>query len=124
MKNKKPNDIFRDAMAQAEIADKPTGVSILDWITDKGERDGGRTRTVAAAVRSKIAAHEAQASARNAKAVSVAAIAEVRALPPTPKSMHQQYRAIMKTSPAEAGRFWIANEAAIKAEVAPSTLKN
>ena len=111
-------------MAQAEIADKPTGVSILDWITDKGERDGGRTRTVAAAVRSKIAAHEAQASARNAKAVSVAAVAEVRALPPTPKSLHATYRRLMKKSPSAAGKFWAKNADQIKAELAPPTFKN
>ena len=50
----KTTDIFRDAVAQAEIADKPTGVSILDWITDKGEREGNRVRTVSKAVRAKI----------------------------------------------------------------------
>ena len=116
-------DLFRDAVAQAEIAEKPNGVSLLDWITDKGERDGDRIRTVSKAVRAKIASHEASQLAKTAKAVSVAAIEDVRALPPTPASLHQQYRAIMKTSPSAAGKFWIANESAIKAELSPSSFK-
>ena len=117
-------DLFRDAVAQAEISECPDGVSVLDWITDKGERAGHRIRTVSKAVRAKIAAHEASQAALEAKAVSKTATAAVRLLPPTPASLHQQYRAIMKTSPSAAGRFWLANESAIKAEVAPSTLKN
>ena len=123
MKNKQAKDIFRDAMAQAEIADKPPGVSILDWITDQGEREGNRIRTVSKAVRAKIAAHESSQAAKTAKAFSVAATAEVRALPPAPASLHQQYRNLMKTCPSAAGKFWLANETAIKAELAPSSFK-
>lgn len=118
---KKPNDIFRDAVASAELCDKPPSVSILDWITDKGEREGNRARTVSRAVRARIAAHEAAQVARTAKAASKTATAAVRALPPTPISMHQQYRNLQKTNPTAAMRYWDKNEAAIKNELAPST---
>lgn len=122
--NEKTTDLFRDAVAQAEISDCPPGVSVLDWITDQGEKAGQRVRTVSKAVRAKIAAHEASQAAREAKAVSKTATAAVQALPPTPISLHQQYRSLMKQSPSAAGKFWNANEAAIKAEVTPSNLKH
>lgn len=121
----KPNetDHFK-AAASADLSDKPPGVSILDWITDKGERDSNRKRTVSAAIRAKIALHEAKASAKTAKAVSTQATAAVRALPPAPISLHQQYRNLMRQSPAAAGKFWAKNADQIKAELAPPTFKN
>ena len=121
MKNKQTTDIFKNAMAQAEIEDKPTGVSLLDWITDKGEREGNRTRTVSKAIRAKIAAHEASQAAKKAREFSKTATAAVRSLPPTPASLHAQYRRIMQTSPAAAGKFWNDHADAIKAEISPST---
>lgn len=111
-------------MAAAELCDKPPEVSLLNWITDKGERDGNRVRTVSKAIRAKIQSHEAAHAARTAKAVSTKANAAVQALPPTPASMHQKYRNLMKKSPSAAGKFWNDNADAIKAELAPPTFKN
>jgi len=127
--NKQTTDIFRDTVAQAELKDCPPGVSVLDWITDQGERKGDRIRTVSKAVRAKIASYEASQAAREAKAFSKTATAAVRALPPTPatpatpRSLHAQYRAIMQNSPAAAGKFWAKNADQIKAEISPSNLK-
>ena len=98
MKTTKQTDIFRDTMASAELCDKPPSVSLLNWITDKAERDGKRTRTVAAAVRARIAAHEAAHAARTAKAVSTKATAAVRALPAAPANLLDRYNAMPRGS--------------------------
>tara|TARA_R110000824_G_scaffold383194_2_gene576684 strand:- start:4189 stop:4569 length:381 start_codon:yes stop_codon:yes gene_type:complete len=118
---KKPNDIYINTMAQANLADKPSGVKILDWITDKAEQEGNRQRTVSLAVRKKIEAHEKAAAAKLAKAASKTANAAVKALSPTPPSLHATYRALQKSNPTAAMRYWDKNEAAIKNELAPST---
>ena len=117
-------DIFKNAAASADLSKKPPGVSILDWIVNAGEIKEGRARTVAAAVRKKIEAHEKAAAARIAKAESRTANAAVQALPPTPPSLHATYRALQKSNPTAAMRYWDKNEAAIKSDLSPTTLKN
>ena len=114
-------DIFKNAAASADLSKKPPGVSILDWIVNAGEIKEGRTRTVKRAVRAKIEAHEKAAAAKLAKAASKTANAAVKALSPTPPSLHATYRALQKSNPTAAMRYWDKNEAAIKNELAPST---
>ena len=98
MKTTKQTDIFKDTMASAELCDKPPGVSVLNWVTDRGERAGNRQRTVSAAVRARIAAHEAAQVARTAKAISTKATAAVRALPAAPANLLDRYNAMPRGS--------------------------
>lgn len=112
------SDPYLKIVMSSDIADKPDGIKILDWIVDKHERKSGSKRTVNAAVASKIRAHElaqeAKAAKLSAKAITAAVIApRVTPTPARPASLHAQYRQLQATNPRAAGKFWQENKLAI-----------
>ena len=88
-------DPWENIVNSATLADRPDGVSTLAWLTDLKQRRTGERRTMAAAVRAKIDAHEAAVAARKAKHTASAIVAS--AIRPTSTS-----RPATRSTPAPA----------------------
>jgi hypothetical protein len=76
------DDSWKRIINSVTLDDKPPGVSTLDWLCDRYEREQGGPRTVKAAIRARIAAHEAAQRAKQAK-VSASTITASAIRPPS-----------------------------------------
>ena len=80
----KNTDPWSGIVNSATLADKPDGVSTLDWLCDLKQRQQGERRTLKAAIIARIDAHEAALRAKQAKASASAITAS--AIRPTSTS--------------------------------------
>ena len=81
------DDSWKRIINSVTLDDRPPGVSTLDWLCDRYEREGGRPRTVKAAIRARIDAFEAAQRAKQAKvAASTITASAIRPQVATPKA--------------------------------------
>ena len=126
---KKTNDdSWKRIINSVTLDDRPPGVSTLDWLCDRYEREEGRPRTVKAAIRAKIDAHEAALAARKAKHTASTIVASAIRPPapsrqaprpaPAPAAQHPHLDTLKRLSGDAATAYFRANRSAIIAEEA------
>ena len=109
---------WKNIIASVDIADKPPGVRVLDWLTDRYEREENRRpRTVSAAIRAKIEAHELAQAAKAAKQ-RAQAITAVATAPAAPAPAHPHLAALDKLTGDAATLYFRQHRSAIIAEEA------